>query len=100
VVAVVSATDHSFPVDDATLHLLIAACQVNPDTGRTHLLDFLAMGERVKSVTDLSDEFEEGGAPIYFVEHEPGYEPFGPHDALVALAEEILRLRHGKDQHG
>ena len=31
----------AFPLDDATLVMLAEACRINPDTGRTHLTDFL-----------------------------------------------------------
>ena len=54
---------------------------------------FLEMGARVKSMTDISDEFEDVGAPVFFVEHEEGYEPFSPHDVIRALVAEVLRLR-------
>jgi hypothetical protein len=81
-----------FPVDDVTLELLAASCRMNPDTGQTHLMDFLAMGERIKSEA-LIDQDGPGGHPIYMVEHEPGYEPFTPHEVIEALVEEIQRLR-------
>lgn len=88
------ARDIGFPLDDATLVMLASACEINPDTGRTHLLDFLAMGERVKSVTDITHEIGDGeGAPVYFVEHEEGYAPFSPHDVIAALVAEVQRLR-------
>ena len=35
----------------------------------------------------------EGGAPVFFVEYEEGYEPFSPHDAIRALVAEVQRLR-------
>lgn len=79
-----------FPTDETTLTLLIAACQINPDTGRTHLQDFLHMGTRVKSETLIS---EVDGVPVYEVEHEKGYEPFSEQDVIVTLAEELLELR-------
>ena len=83
-----------FPLDDATLIMLAASCDINEDTGRTHLGDFLAMGERVKTSTlENPDDVEDGGIPVYFVEHEEGYAPFSPHDAIKALVGEVLRLR-------
>jgi hypothetical protein len=83
-----------FPLDDATLMMLRAACEINPDTGRTHLHDFLSMGERVKSMTDETPEDWDDHAPrVYFVEHEEGYEPFSEHQAIRALVDEVLRLR-------
>lgn len=84
-----------FPTDAATLHMLAAACRINPDTGRTHLLDFLSMGERVGSSTLIGagEGTWMGDAPVYGVEFEEGYEPFGPNDVILALVEEILRLR-------
>jgi hypothetical protein len=84
----------NFPVDDTTLLLLDAACQINPDSGHTELMSFLDMGSRVKSETlENPEEVEEGGVPIYLVEYEEGYEPFGEHDAIRALIAEIRRLR-------
>lgn len=89
-----------FPLDDATLVMLRSACEINPDTGRTHLHDFLDMGSRVKSREDITAEtFGEIEADdqetprVYFVEHEEGYEPFSEHDAIRALVDEVLRLR-------
>jgi hypothetical protein len=78
-----------FPVDDTTLVLLAAACQMNPDSGHTELMTFLDMGTRVKSETLI----EGGEVPTYFVEHEPGYEPFSPHEVIRALVAEVQRLR-------
>lgn len=81
-----------FPTDETTLTLLIAACEINPDTGRTHLMDFLEMGARVKSETLVDGEEGESGA-VYFVEHEEGYEPFSPHHVIKTLACELLAVR-------
>lgn len=81
-----------FPLDDATLVMLSAACEINPDSGQTHLQDFLSMGERIKTQTLISDE-SEVGAPVYFVEHEKGYEPFSEHQVIRALVSEVLELR-------
>ena len=80
---------NAFPVDDTTLVMLAEACRINPDLGRTTLGDFLDMGARVKSETLLDDD----GAPVYLVEHEPGFEPFSPNDVILALVAEIQRLR-------
>lgn len=84
-----------FPTDDTTLTMLIAACEINPDTGRTHLVDFLEMGARVKSC-----ERTEGGAgtwfgdaPVYEVEYEEGAEPFSPHEVIRTLAQELMVAR-------
>jgi hypothetical protein len=86
-----------FPTDDATLVMLIAACEINPDTGRTHLFDFLDMGSVIKSVEDITEETfgedDEEGARVYFVEHEDGREPFSPHDVIRTLAQTILNMR-------
>jgi hypothetical protein len=82
----------AFPLDSATLLLLRAACEINPDTGRTHLHDFLSMGERVKSAT-LLDAEGPFGHPIYEVEFEDGYAPFSEHSVISTLATEVLRLR-------
>jgi len=79
-----------FPLDDTTLVLLDAACQMNPDTGQTHLHDFLRMGERVKSSTLLDDS---GGIPIYEVEFEDGYAPWSEQSVIRALVTEVQRLR-------
>jgi hypothetical protein len=83
--------DESFPTDEATLTLLIASCRINPDTEQTHLGDFLQMGARVKSEELLSED--DDSAPVYLVEHEPGYEPFSPQQVIITLAEEVMRLR-------
>lgn len=84
--------DPVFPLDDATLVMLRAACQINPDSGHTELLSFLDMGARVKSVTDITDECD-AGAPVYLVEHEEGFEPWSPEGVIPALVDEIFRLR-------
>ena len=80
----------AFPTDVTTLTLLIAACKINPDTGQTHLQDFLSMGARVKSETLLS---EADPIPTYLIEHEPGCAPFSEHHVIQTLAEELLELR-------
>lgn len=84
-----------FPLDDATLIMLAASCEINEETGRTHLHDFLDMGARVKSSTDITERVfgEEGGLPVYEVEFEDGFAPWSPHDAIRALVTEVLRLR-------
>jgi hypothetical protein len=84
-----------FPVDDATLVMLAAACEVNPDTGRSHLLDFLHMGTQEKSREDVSHEVggEIGEGVAFFIEYEEGAAPFSPHDVIRALVTEIQRLR-------
>ena len=88
---------HAFPTDEATLILLMAACEINPDTERTHLMDFLDMGTRIKAQT-LIEEGDESlggmaGAPVYFVEHEEGYAPYSPNHVIRTLAQEVLDLR-------
>lgn len=85
--------EQTFPVDDATLVLLAAACEINPDTGRTHLQDFLMMGAREKSREDITHEFDGDGPPVFVVEYEEGYRPFTEHAAIKALVTEIQRLR-------
>lgn len=80
-----------FPVDDATLVMLAEACRINPDLGRTTLHDFLDMGSRVASSEQIDDGDE--GAPVYLVEHEPGYAPYSPNQVILALVAEIQRLR-------
>lgn len=83
-----------FPVDDTTLLLLDAACQINPDNGQTNLMAFLDMGSRETSRTlENEEDVEDGDIPVYFVEHEVGYEPYSPHDVIRALIAEVLRLR-------
>jgi hypothetical protein len=81
-----------FPTDETTLTLLIAACNINPDTGRTHLMDFLDMGARVKSET-LIEEGGPFGCPVYEVEYEEGYEPFSEQQVIQTLAQELLACR-------
>ncbi len=90
-----SETAQDFPLDSATLVMLRAACQINPDTGQTHLHDFLDMGSRVKSQTLIEDGDGEtmATAPVYEVEFEEGFAPFSEHHAIRALVGEILRLR-------
>jgi hypothetical protein len=79
-----------FPTDEVTLTLLISACEINPDTGQTHLHDFLSMGSRVKSVeqTQWSDP------PVFEVEHEEGFAPFSPQQVIATLAQELLDERN------
>lgn len=86
-----------FPTDDATLHLLIGACQINPDTGRTHLLDFLDFGSIEKS-RELVDEGGCGGFPVYHVEFEEGTAPFSPNQVIQTLAEELMEARHKAEE--
>lgn len=85
----------SFPTDEMTLRFLIEACELNPDTGQTHLQDFLHMGTRVKSEMLIEDG--EGltpfDAPVYMVEFEEGAAPWSEQSVIQALAGEILRLR-------
>lgn len=80
---------NDFPTDETTLTLLVAACEINPDTGQTHLHDFLDMGTRVKSVTQI--EWSE--PPVFEVEHEEGFAPFSPQHVIITLARELLELR-------
>ena len=91
-----------FPTDDLTLGLLAESCRLNPDTGRSHLDDFLHMGTRVATVEEggvsydtvdeaLADSMQE--TPVLYVEYEPGFEPHSPHTVIISLIEEILRLR-------
>lgn len=79
----------AFPTDEMTLRLLIEACDINADTGRSHLQDFLQMGTRVKSRTQL----DYGYPPVYEVEYEKGAGPWSEQLVIQALATEILRLR-------
>lgn len=85
----------TFPLDTATLIMLRAACEMNEDTGQTHLHDFLMMGAREASRSYLtSGGFgDDSTIPVYEVEYEEGYEPFSEHGAIVALVGEVLRLR-------
>ena len=80
---------NGFPTDETTLTLLEAACRINPDSGHTELQSFLDMGSRVKSTTLLEDI----EPPVYFVEHEPGFEPWSETQVIGALIAEIRRLR-------
>ena len=89
-VVLMTADPTGFPVDDATLIMLAAACEINPDTGRTHLSDFLDMGTRETS-RELVDDIDD--IPVYEVKYEPGYEPFSPHHVIQCLVAEIQRLR-------
>ena len=84
----------AFPLDDATLVMLAEACRINPDTGRTHLTDFLDMGS-VEISREETGESVDGfdGIPVYEVEHAPGFEPFSPQHVIQTLVAEIQRLR-------
>lgn len=86
---------HDFPTDEMTLRMLIAACEINPDTGRTHLGDFLDMGTRRQSqeLVGGSEDPEDGDAPVYMVEYEEGYAPFSAQHVIRTLAQEILDMR-------
>lgn len=75
-----------FPVDDTTLALLRGAIAINPDTGHSHLHDFLRMGERIKSRTDEGDGVE-------LVEFEEGHAPWHPDEVIIALIDEVDSLR-------
>jgi hypothetical protein len=91
-----------FPLDDATLVMLAAACEINPDSGHTELHAFLDMGTRIKTQT-LVDEGDPDiggmpGAPVYEVEYEAGFAPFSENDAIRALVAEIQRLRAANSQ--
>lgn len=83
-----------FPLDDATLILLAAACEINPDSGHTELHSLLGMGAVVKSSEDITHEIGDGeGAPVYYVEYEEGREPFSETQVIRCLVAEIQRLR-------
>ena len=84
-----------FPTDDTTLTLLIAASKINPDTGRTHLHDFLDMGTRIKDQTLIagSEDPDDGDIPVYEVEYQEGYEPFSEHHVIRTLAREVMETR-------
>lgn len=85
---------NDFPTDETTLTLLVAACEINPDTGQSHLLDFLDMGTRERSRTIVSDGVDEDeDGMIVHVEYEPGFEPYSPQQVIVALVDEVRRLR-------
>lgn len=81
--------NQDFPTDETTLTMLIAACEINPDTGRTHLQDFLQMGTQEKSrvQTSYSDP------PVFEVEYEEGRAPFSEHQVISTLARELLACR-------
>lgn len=81
--------EEQFPTDETTLTLLEAACKMNPDSGQTHLQDFLNMGSRVKEETQI----EWSDPPVYLIEYEEGYRPWSEHEVIVALIAEIRRFR-------
>lgn len=87
------ATVAEFPLDDATLVMLAAACEINPETGQTHLMDFLHMGAVETEREEIDDGM--GGAPVFEITYAPGAEPFSPQQAIRALVEEVQRLRRG-----
>lgn len=78
-----------FPLDATTLVMLSAACELNPDSGRTHLMDFLHMGSRVRDKKLVDD----AGTPVYEIEYEEGHEPFSESEVIRTLVAEIQRLR-------
>lgn len=91
-------SDTRLPLDDATLIMLRSACEINPDNEQTNLHAFLDMGTREKSRTlirEADEDYDGGfdGAPIYEVEYEEGYEPFSEHEVIIALVDEVFRLR-------
>lgn len=83
-----------FPTDDATLVMLRAACDINPDSGRSHLNDFLDMGSQIKSETDqgIIDSFA-GPMPLVEVEYEEGKAPHSPQGVIMTLVDELMDLR-------
>jgi len=95
-----------FPLDDTTLALLDAACQINPDSGHTELQRFLNMtagpvvsvtneetGEDYPDLESALADHDGGDDPTFFVERERGQEPHSEHTVIRALIAEILRLR-------
>jgi hypothetical protein len=78
-----------------SLRMLISACRINPDTGRSHLMQFLEMGAKVKSEEDITEEtFGDTDAPrVMFVEYEEGHAPYSEHHVIEVLANEILTMR-------
>lgn len=94
-----------FPLDETTLTLLAAACEINPDSGHTELMSFLEMtagpitsvemnGIEYESVeAALEDADPDDGAPILTINRAPGDEAHTEHTVILALIAEIRRLR-------
>lgn len=89
-----------FPVDDATLDLLMAAINPwghgDPDAKSSSLWDLLTMmsemgGSDTSAVAEVHDDGSDGG-PITVTMRDPHYTD---HDVIRALVEEIRRLRPG-----
>lgn len=68
--------------------MLIVACTINPETGQTHLQDFLRMG----SVEKFRVEVEPG---VYEVEYDEEHPNYSEHSVIVTLAEELLDFKFG-----
>lgn len=75
----------TFPTDRTTLALLRFACMVNPDTGRSHLHDFLSMGSVERSRERIADD-------VVFVDY--SRPPWSEHEVILALVDEVERLRY------
>lgn len=78
----------SFPTDEMTLRMLIVACSINPDTGQTHLQDFLRMGAVEKSRVEIDHDIVE-------VKYEEDHPNYSEHSVITALAQELLDLKFG-----
>jgi hypothetical protein len=94
----------SFPMDEMTLTLLEAACNINPDTGHTELFRFLDMtAGPIKSVSISGIEYESVDAAladyeydtpaVLEIEHELGGEPHSVNTVILSLVAEVRRLR-------
>lgn len=80
----------SFPTDEMTLRHLIVACTINEETGQTHLQDFLAMGAREKSRTQV----QWSDPPVFEVEYADDAPMYSEHNVIVALAQELLDVKY------
>ena len=74
-----------FSTDDASLAILRQACTCGED-GRSHLFDLLHFGTVEASREQLASNVVE-------VFYEPGREPWSVQQVIIALCDEIERLR-------
>jgi len=92
-----------FPVDDATLDMLMAAIDPwnhgNPDAKSSSVWPFLAMMSRLggsdpEAVAEVHDDSSDGGASIVTM-RDPHYHD---NDVAAALISEVRKLRGQRDQ--
>lgn len=81
----------TFPVDDVTLSILEMACQADDD-GSSHLMEFLTFGSEELAPYEYFDT--EVNDVVSIGVYAGGYHP---NDVILALIEEVRRLRSATD---